>query len=72
MTIDKIIQDTELKQRNINTARDMQLWYLDNYKPLSDIGYDADKSVTYYLSCIHPCLKQYQLHLNFYREDTEK
>ena len=72
MTTDKIIKDTELKQRNRNTAKDMQLWYLRNYNALEELHYSKDMSMAYFLSCIHPRLKQYQLHLNFYREDTEK
>lgn len=72
MTIETLLTEDQLLQRNKNTARNMQLWYLGNYEALEELHYTKDMSMAYFLSCIHPRLNEYQLHLNFHRDDTEK
>lgn len=67
MTLDEQLTDKQLLHRNKNTARDMQLWYLNNYEALEDLHYTKDLAMAYFLSCIHPRLHEYQLHLNFYK-----
>jgi hypothetical protein len=68
MTIDEQLTPMlTLSQRNMMTLKDMQLWYLRNYTALEELHYTRDMATAYFLSCIHPRLHEYQLHLNFHR-----
>jgi hypothetical protein len=74
MTLEQHISNVELRRHNNAVLYAMQLYYLDQFDECQQMGLTPKDIELYYISAIHPqqTPKQYQLHLNFHRENTEK
>lgn len=54
MGIERTVHDPALATKNRQTLWNMQIWYLDNYESLVDLGYSPKESMWTYICQFHP------------------